>query len=503
MKIILILFLLMSFCFSENSIEMSIEALDNVSINDEVTFGLPFPKGIFTGKEDIIIEIGTSKKIFTEYDIISKWHDGSVRVILVRFKIDLIRGENKKCKVLWGDFKKEREEILEKEKKEQEDKVSNKISENIPDWQKEALKRALMTAESRVIKSNKLSSIKVFVKLEPKWYCYSKVWGDLLPSEENNEFSKYEDRLLSSFHVNVKSQRKSGKAELSYYDLAHTLFQAFLRSGKKEYFISAHDEAKRFIKEEIIHDGHYKGQHINGKGIPLPWRGLRLLYIEGLIDDYILTGDKESFETAKDMAEAYLKGIRRSDMYVNERNPGWPIVELLSIYELTGDKRYFDKVKEIVDIVLDWQDKKRGGWIRVYEDKEECPHGHKGGSPFMTTILMEGLIKYHKITGDEKVKESIIKGNDWLINEAYLPDQKTFVYIQCPERQGNVYSLNPMFMEMLGYAYHLTKDEKYLNVAKGVLSDTLLTGNFANHLKEFTQCFRSSGRGLYYLVKKE
>lgn len=493
-----ILLFLISFCLSslaENSTTISIEGLNKVDSSKEITFGAPFAKEIFSGREDLALEFGPDSKIFPDYEVVSKWSDGSARVIVIKVKMKIKKGEKKEVKLLWGDYSKEKKEIIEKENKE--------IPEKIPDWQKEQMKKALMNIKLQSqTKSKNGGDLLAFVRFEPDWYCYSKVWGDLLPSAENVDFKKYEERLKSSFERNVKTYRRSGKAELSYYDLAHTLYQAFLRSGKKEYFLAAHKEAKRFIEEEVVKDGPYKGQHINGKGNPLPWRGLRLLYMEGLIDDYILTGDKESFEVAKSMADVYLRGINNKDLYVNERNPGWPILELLAIYELTSDRKYFNKAREIIDIVLSWQDSARGGWIRVYEDKEECPHGHKGGSPFMTTVLLEGLIRYHIMTGDEKVKESILKANNWLINEAYIPQRKTFVYIQCPEykRSGGVYTLNPMFIEMLGYAYHISKDEKYLKVALEFFKDTILKGEYANHIKEFTQCFRSSGRGLYWLV---
>ncbi|MFH1074014.1 MAG: hypothetical protein V1752_02900, partial [Candidatus Firestonebacteria bacterium] len=95
-----------------------------------------------------------------------------------------------------------------------------------------------------------------------------------------------------------------------------------------------------------------------------------------------------------------------------------------------------------------------------------------------------------------------VKAADWLINEMYMPNQKTFRYIQCPLFTApGTYSINPMFIEMLGYATYLSKDEKYRNVAIEVLDDTVKTGKYANYFDEFGQCFRSSGRGLFWLYK--
>ena len=455
---------LSSFLAAGNSIAVTVEAINDIE-GGTVNFGVPFPKGTLKGNESL--EFSTEKeKLSVSFRVISKWEDGTVRAVFCSLNTTLSAGQTLSGALTWVPGSGEAKPLEQSE-----------------------------------LTRIEIKDIKAFVKVDPKWICNSGVFGYILPSEENGEYAKYEKRFKSAYEQCVKNVKK-GKIEISYYDLAHALYSMALRSGNKEYYLAAHKETKRYIDEELIKEGSLKGQNKSASGNPLPWRGLRVMYIEGLVDDYLVTGDGESLMYAELQANNFVNCIREKDMYVNERNPGWPILELLNFYELTGKKEYREKAEWIINIVLGWQDKASGGWKRVYEDKEECNHPeHRGGSAFMTTILMEGLIRYHMLTGDEKVRIAIIRGNDWLINEMYIPSAKTFKYIQCPEREGSVLSLNTMFFEMLGYASYLSKDGKYDKVTKEVVESTIKSGNYANHVKEFAQAFRSSGRGLYWLVK--
>ena len=113
------------------------------------------------------------------------------------------------------------------------------------------------------------------------------------------------------------------------------------------------------------------------------------------------------------------------------------------------------------------------------------------------------------MTGDEKVKNSIVRANEWLVNVMYQPDKKTFRYFECTEKWDSnmntlgYYALNPMYFEMLGYASYISGNDKYLKVGREIAEDSInKTKNYAGHLKEFNEAYRNSGRGLYWLVKK-
>ncbi|MFH1075190.1 MAG: hypothetical protein V1752_08895, partial [Candidatus Firestonebacteria bacterium] len=418
---LIFIFLSSFFSANEGGIKLRLEPYDNLSPKEKLTFLVPLPRGILTGNEDILLDF-PGLQLFAKHKIICSWEDKSVKVMELSLK-GLEGRPVLEGKIIWGHFEKERKEAEEREKIENEEVLSKKTPEKLPGWQKEKLKNALKKIDSFSKPAD--YKIKVLAVFEPKWYCDSKVWGDLFPSSDNFNWRQYERKFEASYKENVVPAKKSEQAELSYYDTAHVLFQMYLRSGNKEYLYAGHKEAKRYIDEEILKDGQYKGQHVNGKGIPLPSPGLCLLYIEGLVDDYILTGDTSSLEWAKTLGNQFLKNIKESDLKINERNPGWPTLELLALYNITGEEWYLNKAKHIIDAVLGWQDLS-GGWKRVYENKEECPHGHIGGSAFMTTILCEGLIHYHLMTGDKKVEKALIKAADWLINEMYMPNQKTF-----------------------------------------------------------------------------
>jgi len=495
--IVFLLLLTAFFSAKDGEVSFKLEAYDNLSREDKVSFIVPFPEGFLTGTEDVLL-VFPEQKLFPKQKIISKWKDNSVK--LLELSVKGLEGRPVLAgKLLLGTFEKERKEAVEKELLENPELQKNKEAEKLPGWQKEKLKTALGKIET--FSKPQEYKIKAFAIFEPKWYCETRVWGELLPAADNFRWRGYEEKFKSGYILFVLPGKKPEKTELSYYDTAHALFQMYLRDGNKEYLSAGHKEAKRYIDEELFREGPYYGQHRRGKGIPLPPAGLSLLYLQGLADDYILTGDTASLEWAKIMGEQLLKNIRESDLKLNEFNSGWPTVELLALYNLTGEERYFNKAKNIIELALGWQDVS-GGWKRVYLESEGCTHGHKGGSAFMTAILCEGLINYHLLTGDKKTEKALLKAADWLIKEMYIPNQRAFRYTQCPlSTAPGIYSLNPLFLEMLGYATYISKDEKYRNVALEVLEDTIKTGNYADSPETFVACYRNSGKGLYWLYK--
>ncbi len=66
---------------------------------------------------------------------------------------------------------------------------------------------------------------------------------------------------------------------------------------------------------------------------------------------------------------------------------------------------------------------------------------------FMNHVVFNGLVRYHKVTQDERVAKAIVQAADRIVNDVPL----------------NSGEFIPMGLEVLGYAFQLTGDERYVN----------------------------------------
>lgn len=444
----------------QRGIAVTVEEVKGVEARRvNVSFGVPFPKGLLADEQRLAL-FDNGVVIPSQRQAASRYSDGSVRACLMRFRADLLPREKKRY-----------------------------------------LLRLAEKASNRAVSIPFEFRDNIFVHLPTGWYCRSGVFGPMLPAAQSTISPALEQRMAKT--SGVFTGQRLELTDNGYYDHAHAQHVVFVRTGSH----SAYFDARRWA---VFHQKeHRRWLSTHKPGAPISWSRLRRMYIEGLVEDYLITGDPESREVAEALADAYSRSLaaNRADFQVNERNPSFPIIGLTCVYELTGEKKYLDSARQIVELACAWRDRKRGGWIRVYEDKQEWDDPRfKGGSPFMTALLMEGLIRYHRLTGDEKARQAIVGATDWLVKECWWPNigrpgSPTFAYIQCPPPgRGEIYDLNMMFLEMLGYTWHLTGERKYLDVATQALAGGLKS--FGAHPKAYNQAMRSCARGLYWMQQR-
>jgi hypothetical protein len=162
---------------------------------------------------------------------------------------------------------------------------------------------------------------------------------------------------------------------------------------------------------------------------------------------------------------------------------------------------------------------------------EDSVAGNKDGftgmeQPFMVGILNEGMIAVHRLTGDEKVKSAILKSAEHEFTKSYNANgwRAPYYFIHgqfntgfscesgCgnasnpfpPGDKGEVFDarqLNATMISQYGYAYYITKDEKYLKWGDEVF-DATYSGNdgyrgIAGYRgKEYDESYRSGGKYL-------
>jgi len=174
----------------------------------------------------------------------------------------------------------------------------------------------------------------------------------------------------------------------------------------------------------------------------------------------------------------------------------------------TNDPYYLNASRIIVDRVLETQDPaprplpkyqaeqdhrefQVGGWTRMMLPGHcLCEPRHRGGAGFMVSILLSGLTYYHDVTGEPAVKEAIIRGAHYLMDECYSTTTHGFRYTSCPNMRYTS-GASPLMLEGIARAYRWTKDPRFIDPLTEALA---LDSEGAAYGKSFSQYYRAAPR---------
>ncbi len=349
----------------------------------------------------------------------------------------------------------------------------------------------------------------------PGWYCDSKAFYDVAP-RDTERFKLYEDaidRNLAAYAARRERQQDFGM--LNYgdwygergtnwgnieYDTQHAFFLEYVRSGNPDAFFLGEatelhnrdidtvqwSEDRREIGAVYVHQmchvGDYYDQPVPGNlGYPRGGYTVSHAWTEGHFEHYFLTGDRRSFETGCSVADFFVrKDLGRPYDFSSCRTPGWHLIMLAAAYAATNDPYYLNAGKVLVERVLQAQDTQPrplpayqaegrkphqlGGWSRMMVPGHcRCEPRHRGNAGFMVAVLLAGMKYYHDVTGDERVKQAIIQGAHYLLDETYSDEVHGFRYTSCPNT-GYRPGASPLMVEGVARAYLWTGDERFRRV---------------------------------------
>lgn len=187
-------------------------------------------------------------------------------------------------------------------------------------------------------------------------------------------------------------------------------------------------------------------------------------WIVGLVDHYLLTGDRRSLEVAELAGQWVLKhggtGWGRDN---------WKYIDLAWLYRATGKREYLDRLMEALEVL--YADKESTVERIAAQDKTLM-------SPYYT--ILQFIKHVHQLTGDEAVKAKFLDlVTRWIDN---VPSVDTamgpvFQYI----REYKDSRCHTDYAD-LAYAYLLTGDRKYLDKSLNSLDFYL---HFAYHSTAF------------------
>lgn len=303
--------------------------------------------------------------------------------------------------------------------------------------------------------------------------------------------------------------RGGGKAVWSNneYDFPHACTLLYIRTGVRRFLDYMLVSAWHWKDVDICHYSdnpnkvggqyeHTNGHVINGK------MACSHEWVEGLLDYYHFTGDKDALDIAIGIGNNVLKLLEghknKAEGESSARETGWALRSLTALYKETHDEKWLSECEWIVDNFENWMNK-YGCMLAAYTSNTYIR------VPFMISVAVGSLMRYYRVKPSERVKNIITASVEDMVNNCIL-ETGYFYYKELPslQRTGN----NPLVLEALEYAYELTGDEKYIKAGlktfeacmrksdgggsgKRIVADALISGNGST--KEF-------GKGLLPLV---
>ena len=464
------------------TIDVTLTADQGAANDAAVTFGLPFPQGILKSEKNVTLKNAAGANVPVTTTALARWPaDGSIRSVLVAFKTSLAAGAKEAWKIDYG------------------------TPRSGPD--------------AGPIVPNPDGPIAATPSAE--FYAKSQVGGIILPVAQNKRFAQYDIDLTNGFAAfdlgsfGVDCNASAGR---TYYDGPHAQYQRFLRSGDPKHFRIARGEARWFRDHEVawFADRQVAIQKCEPAGWtpkrPMDGGTLRMMLSQGMLDDYLVTGDGAAREVLVGMGEAYrlnIPALTSGDkivLEITERNLAWPLMGLTSYYAVDQRNEVRLAMTDLVNRAIAWQGRGTSGALEhdiVRADPEECGNGPSGASPFMTSLVVDGMMDYWLLTSDSaRVVPFMIKLATWYEKSAITPDKKGFRYLwNCttePYEDSTDYAeLNILINHVFGATYMLTRDNHWLEFGDK-MADSGIEAFFAKRPKQWNQSARTFGKYLGY-----
>jgi hypothetical protein len=300
---------------------------------------------------------------------------------------------------------------------------------------------------------------------------------------------EYADQLPIKYTIDVNGDGAIDTTDAFFYDLPLILYRNYYRSGDAYW----REKARTTSKEWRDYPGNQK---MRGwlKGDWKLWREIvnqpRNFNTLGLAVYALESNDAAAkqvvYDHAAQVEQAWMYGPYQS--LTNEMMPlgdprecGYSLMALLAATVVGEDHK--KSAKDLLDHILKAQ-QADGQWL--------SSDGGGYTSNYMVGLLMESLLLYDRVVGDERILAAIEKNLAWTWSTQWVEAREGFKYHSQKEIEAQP-ALNGLLLPAWGYAYYKTGKAQYLEqgnrIAKG------LAGPGAKEMwgvKQFNQFFRSS-----------
>jgi Malectin domain/Bacterial Ig domain len=327
-------------------------------------------------------------------------------------------------------------------------------------------------------------------------------------------FPSWDSKQLSSYYRIETIGTSPCVRNDHYYDAITTTYQMYARTGDLKYLVNARRWALHHRRDQIYLSGSNIG-HPQCSGGYL--HNSRYTFPQGLVQDYFMFGDEEAKRVSGVVVDNFYMDSEynwwwykapNSRGFWTERESAFGLMGVLAQYEATNDARYLNFARDKVASLHRMQvENGRRAWVHNLYDhdpSEGCSTTSYGSSPWMSGLLLEGIIKYHKLTGDATARESILMAVDDL-RARYLATSgshagRSFIYLGCTsEYTTGTPDLDNLISHAYGYAWKLTGNNSYKQLGTDLFNTGTASGVTASH-KHYNQQFRSSGNFVGYIA---
>jgi hypothetical protein len=327
-------------------------------------------------------------------------------------------------------------------------------------------------------------------------------------------FPAWDSKQVSSYYRIENVGSSPCVRDDHYYDAATTTYQMYARTGELKYLVNARRWALHHRRDQIYLSGSDVG-HPRCSGGYL--NNTRYTFPQALTQDYFMFGDEEAKRVSGIVVDNFYMDSEwnwwwykapNTRGFWTEREPAFALQGILAHYEATNDARYLNFAREkVVSLHRMQVENGRRAWVHNLYDhdpSEGCATSSYGSSPWMSGLLLEAIIKFHKLTGDATARESILMAVDDL-RARYLATSgsyagKSFVYLGCMSEYSEAApDLDNLISHAYGYAWKLTGNTAYRQLGTDLFNTAVAGGVTASH-KHFDQQFRSSGLFVGYIA---
>jgi len=329
-----------------------------------------------------------------------------------------------------------------------------------------------------------------------------------LPNAQDRNFSK------------ASGEEYDNYVNLNYYDQAFCQYINYYRTGNPRFLEYARKIADSWWKAPFIAEG---GAEITSSLAPrnISLNGLMLRALDQRPEmwPWITKYVREQFEIWVGLRVTY------PGFYYGVRDPGYMLLFAANLARVHPDQKIRDEFRQkALNAAVNYYARLQAPDGGFYFELDNLD---KTTQPFQVGLLAEGLIAIHRLTGDEKLKQAILKSAEHQYLRCYNARGWRGMYYfvggktkdkgeSCEGGCGaaanpfppsdvnlitEVRQLNPTAIHQFGYAYLISKDPKYRKWGDDIFDSTFsgrdgYRGLAASRAKEYDESFRSSGKYL-------
>ena len=324
----------------------------------------------------------------------------------------------------------------------------------------------------------------------------AKVYGNVAPAKIGELFG-FRDFGDGYYKQETPSYRNN------YYDVMRGLFAEYMMSGDGRWFDRGEEATLHFMDIDQIHtcsgrpgqaganSSVYTPHHNDAPGI---WSAM-LRPAGGLLTYWRLSGDEDAREAALLLAD-YIVRTNAGIGSASSRDHAGPLHSLTWAYDETHDPKYLDQALKLAEDVRRMLIPRRGTYAQSHG-----AHNYRGNVPWMDAQLAEPLYLLYRQTGRVWLAEMMVGLAESIIGENMehgVPGHFQG-YTHCPvlHRGGWQNGYNVLIAPVIAYAYELTGDREFYDVARGAYDLTVADGT----INDVRNCYWNTP-ALIYLLRR-